>query len=135
MVRPVDLASTSCAFSTQDGYIIEFVEWFTALFVMWGKWPWKINVRKEKTCLMSVMCSVQTIRIPSTLSCLRHLSFSMPEPALCSSIFASRYSSIVTSSVASPIFIHLSFQVFFHAPFQLLRPLPVPQFLHSRLGL
>ena len=59
----MDLASTVCALSTQDGYIIEFVEWFTVPFVVWGKWPRKINVRKEKTCLARVIYSVQTIHI------------------------------------------------------------------------
>ncbi|KIJ95317.1 hypothetical protein K443DRAFT_124878 [Laccaria amethystina LaAM-08-1] len=51
VARPVDRASMVCALSTHDGYKVEFVEWFTVLFVVWGKWPEKINGRKEKTRL------------------------------------------------------------------------------------
>ena len=46
VVRPVDQASMVCALSTEGGYKVEFVEWLTVLFAVWGKWAWKIKVRK-----------------------------------------------------------------------------------------
>ena len=94
-------AAGSCKYGLCAFGSVKFVEWLTILFIVWGKWPWKINVRKKKTCLVSVMCSVPTIHIPSMLSCLRHLLFSLPEPA------------------RSAMFLHLRFQVFLHRHFQL----------------
>ena len=36
VVKPLDRASTVCALSTEDGYMVEFVEWLTILFIVWG---------------------------------------------------------------------------------------------------
>ena len=114
VMRPVDRASMVCALSTEDGYKVEFVEWLAVLFAVWDKWTWKINVRKDKTCLVTVIW-VQTIHILNAFLSVCLLCVSLR------SVFASRYSPIVASSFPTPIFRYLPFQVFLDVPFQLLR--------------